>query len=149
LVSARDDQAAILLSVPAPVAKEVLVALAPALAGRVVVDATNDAQVSGKMHALDGLSVGAHPVRAFNILGREVFENPVAGGVQFDLLYAVEEGVAREVAERLHRDVGFQPVWLGRVDTFDVSDSVTRLWLTLACQRQPGGRLAFKVFHET
>jgi predicted dinucleotide-binding enzyme len=65
-----------------------------------------------------------------------------------DLFYAAEEGVAKDTAETLIRDVGLDPVWVGGIDAFDVVDSVTRLWFTLAFQRKLGRRLAFKVLRE-
>ena len=138
----------VVLAVPGAAAKDVLASLGEELKGKVVVDATNDVQGTGKLHALDELTDGAHPVRAFNTLGWENFADPVVGGVTADLLYAAEEGVGKETAETLIRDVGLEPVWLGGVDAFDVVDSVTRLWFTLALQRQLGRRLAFKVLRD-
>jgi len=138
----------VVLAVPGAAAKEVVTSLGSELADRVVVDATNDVQGSGKLHALEELADGAHPVRAFNTLGWENFENPVVGGVTADLLYAAEEGVAKETAETLIRDVGLEPVWVGGVEAFDVVDSVTRLWFTLVFQRGLGRRLAFKVLRD-
>ena len=133
------------LAIPGAAAKDVLAALGQALAGKVVIDATNDVEGAGKLHALDELADGAHPVRAFNTLGWENFADPQIDGVTIDLLYAAEEGVAKDTAEALIRDVGLEPVWVGGVDAFDVVDSVTRLWFTLALQRGLGRRLAFKV----
>jgi 8-hydroxy-5-deazaflavin:NADPH oxidoreductase len=138
----------VVLAVPGAAAKDVIASLGSDLAGKVVVDTTNDVQGSGKLHALDELADGAHPVRAFNTLGWENFADPVVGGMTADLLYAAEEGVARDTAETLISDVGLNPVWLGGIDTFDIVDSVTRLWFTLALRRQLGRRLAFKVLHE-
>jgi predicted dinucleotide-binding enzyme len=138
----------VVLAVPGAAAKQVVASLGSDLAGKVVVDATNDVQGSGKLHALDELADGAHPVRAFNTLGWENFADPVVGGVQADLLYAAEEGVAKDTAETLIRDVGLEPVWVGGVEAFDVVDSVTRLWFTLALQRGLGRRLAFKVVRD-
>ncbi len=135
----------VVLAVPGAAAKELVASLGGKLAGKIVVDATNDVQGSGKLHALDELADGAHPVRAFNTLGWENFAEPVFGDVTADLLYAAEEGVARDTAETLIRDVGLEPVWVGGMDAFDVVDSVTRLWFTLALQRGLGRRLAFKV----
>jgi predicted dinucleotide-binding enzyme len=117
----------VVLAVPGAAAKEVIASLGSDLVGKVVVDATNDVQGSGKLHALDELVDGAHPVRAFNTLGWENFADPVIGGVTADLLYAAETGVGMDTAERLIRDVGLEPVWLGGVDAFDLVDSVTRL----------------------
>jgi len=135
----------VVLAVPGPAAKEVLATLGRALAGKVVIDASNDVQGSGKLHALDQLTDEAHPVRAFNTLGWENFADPVIGGITADLFYAAVEGPAREVAARLIADIGLVPVWLGGADAFDVVDSLTRLWFLLAFQRKLGRRLAFKM----
>lgn len=139
----------VVLAVPGAAAKDLVASLGSDLAGKVVVDATNDVQGSGKLHALDELADGAHPVRAFNTLGWENFADPIVGGVTADLLYAAEEGVARDTAETLIRDVGLEPVWVGGIDAFDIVDSVTRLWFALALQRKLGRRLAFKVLRES
>lgn len=104
---------------------------------------------SGKLHALDELAAGAHPVRAFNTLGWENFADPVVAGTRADLLDGAVEGRAREVAEQLIGDVGLEPVWVGGPEAFDVVDGVTRLWFTLAFQRELGRRLAFKVLRES
>ena len=135
----------VVLAVPGAAAKDVLAALGAALAGKVVIDATNDIQGTGKLHALEELTDGAHPVRAFNTLGWENLADPVFDGVTADLFYAAEEGHAKEVADRLIADVGLRPVWLGGVDVFDLVDSLTQLWFTLAFQRKLGRRLAFKM----
>ncbi len=134
----------VVIAVPGPAAKEVLATLAPTLSGKVVIDASNDMTSSGKLHSLD-LAPDALPVRAFNTLGWENFAEPVVGGLQADLLYAAEEGRARDTAERLIADVGLRPVWLGGPDAFELCDSVTRLWFALALRRGLGRRLAFKV----
>ena len=92
-----------MLAVPGAAAKDVLASLGDALAGKVVIDATNDIQGAGKLHALDELADGAHPVRAFNTLGWENYADPVFDGVPADLFYAAEEGHAKEVADTAHR----------------------------------------------
>lgn len=135
----------VVLAIPGPVAKELIGSLGQALAGKVVVDATNDVQGTGTLHALDELADAAHPVRAFNTLGWENFANPVFDGVKADLFYAAEEGLAHDVAERLVCDVGLRPVWLGGTEAFDVVDSLARLWFALVFQRKLGRRLAFKM----
>jgi 8-hydroxy-5-deazaflavin:NADPH oxidoreductase len=148
VVDAVTDADVVVLAVPGPAAKDLVSSLGSGLAGKVVVDATNDVQGAGPLHALDELVDGALPVRAFNTLGWETFADPVVGGVTADLLYAAEEGRAKDTAEALIRDVGLEPVWLGGVDAFDVVDSVTRLWFTLVFQRKLGRRLAFKILRE-
>jgi 8-hydroxy-5-deazaflavin:NADPH oxidoreductase len=135
----------VLLAVPGTAAKDVLASLGGALAGKIVIDATNDIQGAGKLRALDELADGAHPVPAFNTLGWENYADPVFEGVAADLFYGAEEGHAKDVADRLIADIGLNPVWLGGVGTFDVVDSLTRLWFQLAFQRKLGRRLGFKM----
>jgi predicted dinucleotide-binding enzyme len=135
----------VVLAIPGAVAKELIASLGQALADKVVIDATNDVQGTGTLHALDELADGAHPVRAFNTLGWENFANPVFDDVRADLFYAAEEGLAHDVAERLVSDVGLRPVWLGGTESFDIVDSLARLWFTLVFQRKLGRRLAFKM----
>ena len=96
----------VVLAVPGGAAKSVVAELGDQLAGKVVVDATNDVQGSGKLHALDELAAGAHPVRAFNTLGFENFADPVIDGTRADLLYAAEEGNPQQTAQQLITDVG-------------------------------------------
>ena len=138
----------VVLAVPGAAAKELVASLGPALEGKVVVDTTNDVQGSGKLHALDELHDGAHPVRAFNTLGWENFSAPVLDGQRADLLYGAEEGRAQDVAEQLIRDIGLEPVWLGGVDEFDVVDGLTRVWFTLVFKRGYPRRTALKVISE-
>jgi predicted dinucleotide-binding enzyme len=135
----------VVLAVPGAAAKDVLASLGEELKGKVVVDATNDVQGTGKLHALDELTDGAHPVRAFNTLGWENFADPVIGGETVDLFYAAEEGQAKDTAERLIADVGLRPVWLGGVEAFELVDSLTQLWFTLALRQGLGRRLAFRL----
>jgi predicted dinucleotide-binding enzyme len=65
--------------------------------------------------------------------------------VTADLFYAAEEGQAKDLAERLIADVGLRPVWLGGVEAFELVDSLTQLWFTLALRQGLGRRLAFKL----
>ena len=145
IADAAANAEVVLLAVRGAAAKEVIASLGETLAGKVVIDATNDIQGTGKLHALDELADSAHPVRAFNTLGWENFADHVFDGVTADLFYAAEKGNPKEIADRLITEIGLRPVWLGGVDAFDLVDSLTRLWFTLAIQRQLGRRLAFKM----
>ncbi|HWE81621.1 MAG TPA: NAD(P)-binding domain-containing protein [Gaiellaceae bacterium] len=148
IATAVEDADVVVLALPGAAAGDLVNSLGEKLGGKVVIDATNDVTGSGKLHALEELADGAHPVRAFNTLGWENFADPVVGGVRADLLFGAEDGHAREVAERLISDVGLVPVWVGGVDTFDLIDNLTRLWFSLALRRGLGRRLAFKVLLE-
>jgi predicted dinucleotide-binding enzyme len=138
----------VVLAVPGHAAKDLVALLGSALEGKVVIDATNDIGGSGKLHALDELADGAHPVRAFNTLGWECFAEPVIGGVRADLFFAAPEGRAKDVAEQLIGEVGLEPVWLGGVDQFDTVDGLLPVWLTLATRRGLGRHIALKLVRD-
>jgi 8-hydroxy-5-deazaflavin:NADPH oxidoreductase len=134
----------VVLAVPGPAAKAVLASLGTALAGKVVIDATNDMQGGAKQHALDELADGAHPVRAFNTLGWENFADPTFDGDRSDMFWCGPEGRATEVAEQVIRDVGLRPVRIGGPEQVDVVDGVLRLWFALMTANGGNRRLGFK-----
>ena len=125
----------VLLSVPGGAVPELLAEHGGALAGRIVIDATND--VGGERlshpeayeHAPD-----ARFVRAFNSLGYELFAEPSIGGSVADLFWCGPED-----AEALLADVGLRPVRVGDIDAVEVVDGVGRLWLTLSSGRATRG----------
>jgi predicted dinucleotide-binding enzyme len=135
----------VLLAVPGAATKNVLQTLGAALDGKVVIDATNDVGGSGALHALDELGDGAHPVRAFNTLGWENLADPVFDGIAPTSSTQPRKATRKRSPQRLIADVGLRPVWLGGVEAFDLVDSLTQLWFTLAFQRELGRRLAFKM----
>ena len=110
-----------------------------------MIDATNDVQGTGKLHALEELTDGAYPVRAFNTLGWENLADPVFDGIAPTSSTQPRKATRKRSPQRLIADVGLRPVWLGGVEAFDLVDSLTQLWFTLAFQRELGRRLAFKM----
>ena len=138
----------VLFAVPGPAMEAVIDAHAAALAGRIVIDATN------KIRAEEMSSVGtfaarvptASVFRAFNTLGWENFAQPRFGGERADLFYCgPDEPAARQAVEGLIADVGLRPVRVGGLDQVDVLDGVLRLWFALAMGQGMGRRLAFRV----
>ena len=148
VLGAVEGAEVVVLAVPGAAAKGVIAQLGERLRSKIVVDATNDIGGNGKLHALEELPEGAHPVRAFNTVGWEIFAEPIVGGIRADLVFASEDGRPRETAEELIRDAGLDPVWVGEIDAFDLVDGLTRLWFALAIRRGLGRRLAFKVLTE-
>jgi len=115
------------------------------LAGKVVIDAANKFG-DGPAHSAAEFAVlapAARYARAFNALGWENFADPVFDGVVADLFYSAEEA-DRETVERLIRDTGLNPVYLGS-GQHDLLDQLMKLWFTLAHGRGCGRHLAFKV----
>jgi 8-hydroxy-5-deazaflavin:NADPH oxidoreductase len=131
---------------------DVLAAHAGALAGRIVIDATNNMSPgnAGQLSALGHLPASATGFRAFNSVGVENMANPVIGGVAADMFYAGPDGAERETVGALIADVGFRPVYAGAGPAaLAAVDSVAGLWFALALGRGYGRRLAFRVLTDS
>jgi len=142
--AALDGCDTVVLAVPGPAVAALLGEHAAALAGRLVIDATNAMTAGGALHARAAVTAaapGARYARAFNVYGFETFRAPAFGADTASLPFSCAEA-DRSVVERLVADVGLRPVWLGP-DTEEVLDGVTRLWFTLA--RHHGRHVALKV----
>ncbi len=115
-----------------------------------MIDATNNmGGAGGKFHEWDLLSQAspkAQLYRAFNSYGFEIFQNAKVGGHDVDLFYAGPEGASKDKVERLIKDIGLNPVWVGDAETVDTVDGVLKLWFTLS--RRRGRRIAFKLVSE-
>lgn len=143
---------AVVVAVPGAAVEDLAAAHGAALAGRVVLDASNDLSSGhgGAMHHMDAWArhaTGAAVFRAFNTMGVENVTDPRLRGVAADLLYCGPED-ARERAEAVIRATGLRPVWVGGPEEADLLDGLTRLWFTLAFARGRGRRLAFRVLED-
>lgn len=120
-----------------------------ALAGKLVVDATNRIGGSGPAHSaatFAGHAPQARYARAFNTLGWENFADPNFGGTTADLFFSCS-AADRPAVEELIGAVGLRPVFLGE-EQHDTLDGVLRLWFALAVGQQRGRHLAFKMLHD-
>jgi predicted dinucleotide-binding enzyme len=137
---------AVLIATPGDAVPGIVTELGHALAGTIVIDATNDT-AGPRLHHVDAWAEhapGAQVFRAFNTLGWENFAEPDHGGETADLLYCGPDA-GRDVVERLIADVGLRPCWLGGVEQADVLDGATRLWFALVMGRGRPRRTAFKL----
>lgn len=147
IATALADAEVVLLSLPgaavAPFAEE----HGAALAGKLVIDATNQfgRPVINGIAPLQAAAPTATVARAFNSLGWENFADPLVGGVQGDLFYCAPEGEASARVEELIAAVGLRPVRVGDLDQAPLVDNLGALWVALAFGQGRGRRLAFKV----
>ncbi|WP_067569901.1 NADPH-dependent F420 reductase [Nocardia acidivorans] len=118
---------------------------AAAMAGKLVLDATNDVlgTPANAAATFAEFAPEARYVRAFNSLGAEIFENPVVDGAPADLFFSAAEADRAQV-EELITAAGLRPIYVGP-DNHDLVDGVMRLWLNLAMARNFGRDLAFRV----
>ena len=138
----------VVIAIPGASVPDLLETVGGALAGRVVVDTTNDMTATVAHHA-DAFTQHAPQAvvyRAFNTLGWENFAEPDHDGETADLFYCgADDGLGRGVVEGLIRDVGLGPVYVGGLDQADVLDGVLRLWFAVAIGQGRGRHTAFKM----
>lgn len=137
----------IVLAIPGAALKETVAKLGATLAGKIIIDATNNISQAdmGGIATITAAAPQAKLFRAFNTLGWENFETADLGGTQIDLFYCGESGADRETVDQLIADVGLRPIYIGGLDKAPVLDALTRLWFTLAYEQGYSRRLAFKM----
>ena len=133
----------VLLAVPGAAAAEMAAANGAALAGKVVIDATNNIgrpEVNSRA-AIAAAAPDARYVRAFNSLGWENFADPPPGAVLF---FAADPG-ARPAAEELISAVGLEPVFAGDADATGMVDALLSLWFVLVKHNGGNRRVALSI----
>jgi hypothetical protein len=123
------------------------------VAGKVVIDATNDVAggTGGSLNHLDAWEAAAPAAtvaRAFCSVGWENFANPDFGGTTATLFWCGPEGPAGETVEAIIRAVGLDPVRIGDLGAAGTLDGVARLWFQLAFSQGMGRRLAFRLLRD-
>jgi len=133
----------VLLAIPGRAVADTLAPLAAALAGTVVIDATNSmgGEEFNSRAAIAAVAPAAHYARAFSTLGWENFADPVPGSAGF----FAADAEARAATEQLISATGLEPVYVGSADESGTVDGLLPLWFALV--RQAGGnrKLALRV----
>lgn len=136
------------ITVPGQQVAELIGVLGDALAGRAVIDVSNDtAATDGRMNAVADLrAAGAVTFRAFNSVGWEQLQSPMFGRLRADMPYTGPAGPETPVIEGLITDIGFRAVHLGDSDAaLGAVDALARLWFLLAFGQGYGRRLGFRL----
>ncbi len=138
---------AVLIATPHAAAAGLARQHAAALAGKIVIDATNNFgdPVISSVPAILEAAPEARVFRAFNSLGWEVFADPQVGGVAADHFYCGPDDEARPAVEGLIADLGLRPIWIGGHEMLPVVDGLGALWVTLALRRGWGRGTALKL----
>lgn len=133
----------VVFAVPAAAVDEIAAQHGAALAGTIVVDATNrmGASVVNNRAEIAAHAPDAKYVRAFNTLGWENFADPLADA---DLFFAADPE-ARATAETLIDAVGLRPQYVGDPDAAATVDSLLPLWFALTKQRGGNRKVALRV----
>ena len=141
---------AVLLALPGGAARDALAALAPSLAGCVLIDATNNVGGGGPLNAsaeAAELTPEAAYYRAFNTLGWENFATPTfAGGERADSLLR-RSGRAIPRHRRATRDRRRLKSGVGRGPGAcrDGRRALTRLWFALVMGRHMSRHTALRL----
>lgn len=149
LAGAFEGADVVVLAVPAVAVADLVREHAGALAGKLVVDATNDISGSGPANSSAAISAAvpsARYARAFNSLGFENIADPRFGDTVADFFFSSSEQ-DRPVVEALITAVGGRPVFVGE-GRQDVIDGILPLWFALAMGQGRGRHLAFRVLDD-
>ncbi len=137
----------VLFAIPGSAVEQTVAENGPALAGKIVIDATNKIgqQPAHNLAAFTAHAPTAQWFRAFNNLGWENFADPRYGGDAADLFYCGAPGEPRTVVEGLIAELGLRPVCVGGPDQADNVDALLRLWMALVRGQGMGRGVAFKL----
>jgi predicted dinucleotide-binding enzyme len=113
-----------------------------ALAGKLVIDATNQMGVE-VVNSRAALPPSVRYARAFNTLGGENMADPVFAEGRADMFFSAPEA-DRNVVEKVIEDVGLRPIYVGE-DQEAIIDGLFRLWVALAMTQGRGRRMALRL----
>lgn len=132
----------IVLALPGAAVSELVREHGGALAGSLVIDATNQmgAPVANCRSALPAT---VRYARAFNTLGGENMADPMFADGPADLFFSAP-AVDRALTETVIEGVGLRPVYVGE-DQEAIIDALFQLWIALAMKQGRGRRLALRL----
>jgi predicted dinucleotide-binding enzyme len=125
------DADAILVAVPSGAIAEALANVSGA-AGKITIDATNP--FSGRDESFDSLAhevksiVGGPTAKAFNLNFAVLFDEVAKQRVPPSNFFAADDG-AREMAEQLIRDAGYDPLYVGGLEHARALEEHLALWM--------------------
>jgi hypothetical protein len=136
----------VVLALPADAVVEAAADLSAALAGKPVVDPTNEYPAATADRSLAERVAAAAPdatvVKAFNTVGAEHLSDPVVAGEPVTMFVAGEPP-ARETVDELAADLGFEVIAAGDLSAAGRLEDLARLWIDLS--REHGRDVAFRL----
>jgi len=140
----------VVLAVPAGTVADVAADLRDALAGKPVIDATNEYPTATADRPIAARVADAAPdarvVKAFNTIGANLMTDPVIEGEPATMFLAGDDGDALETVATLAGDLGFEPLVAGGLPAAGHLESLARFWIHLS--RDHGRDIAFRLLRE-
>jgi predicted dinucleotide-binding enzyme len=132
----------VILALPGPAVPELVAEHGDALAGKLVIDATNQMgqPVANSRAALPS---SVRYARAFNTLGGENMQDPVFADGPADLFFSAPES-DRSTTEAVIQAVGLRPIYVGENQEVLI-DALFQVWIALAVKQGRGRRLALRL----
>lgn len=132
----------VILAIPGSAVSELAGQHGDALAGTLVIDATNQ-MGADVANARASLPPTVRYARAFNTLGGENMADPVFDGERADMFFSAPMG-DRAMVETIIEGVGLRPIYVGE-DQEAIIDALFQLWVALAMKQGRGRRLALRL----
>ena len=148
----------VILAVPYPAVDNVLADLGDALAGKVVVDATNRVNPNDPASVLDGSSAAeqiqrrvpaARVVKAFNTALAARQANPTVDGTPLDGFVAGDDPTAKATVLDLVGSIGFRPVDVGPLVMARALEGMALLNITYQIRTQGAWQAGWKLLEPT
>ena len=133
---------AVILALPGAAVPDLAAQHGDALAGTLVIDATNR-MGADVVNARASLPSTVRYARAFNTLGGENMADPVFDGERADMFFSAPEA-DRATVETIIEGVGLRPIYVGE-DQEAIIDALFQLWVALAMKQGRGRRLALRL----
>ena len=133
------------LAVPGAAVADLTAHHGDALAGTLVIDATNR-MGEPVANSRASLPASVRYARAFNTLGGELFADPVFADGPADMFFSAPDA-DRRVVEEVIDGVGLRPVCVGE-NQEAIIDALFQLWIALALTQGRGRRLALRLLEE-
>jgi 8-hydroxy-5-deazaflavin:NADPH oxidoreductase len=143
IADALPDADVVVLAIPGRAAADLVATHSAALAGKTVIDATNNvgAPEVNCRAAVAAAAPNSPYARAFNTLGYENFVAPPEGAA----LFFAADPDARAITEELISATGLEPAFVGDGSAVGIVDGVLPLWFALVQQSGGNRKLAFRV----
>jgi hypothetical protein len=146
---AAEEGEVVVLAVPGSAVVDLAADLAPSLAGKPVLDPTNEVPRSGDRSLAERVQAAApdaRVVKAFNQIGANRMTRPAFDGDAATMLVCGDDSAATRCAADLAADLGFDPVEAGDLAAAGMLEDLARLWIHLS--REYGRDIGFRLLRE-